>query len=150
MVCDQCGKETATYKTIKQNETLQYVCPTCFHHSNLETNFPIDSYFDEYNHNKTIQTSVDTCNMCGTTLEDFKKTGLLGCEECYAQFVKQLLPIIEKMQGSTHYMGKHLSTHHKAIQQQKLEDQIKICVQNEDYLKAAQLKKELDRLRGEE
>lgn len=46
------------------------------------------------------------CPACGTTLEDFRHTGLLGCAYCYTAFRKELLPTVHLAQGKVHHEGK--------------------------------------------
>lgn len=48
-----------------------------------------------------------TCPACGTTLNQFRQTGLLGCPECYAAFEGQLSPLLQRAhEGGTHHTGK--------------------------------------------
>lgn len=46
------------------------------------------------------------CGKCGTTLEQFYKTSLLGCEHCYRAFREELLPVLRKLHGVTEHVGK--------------------------------------------
>lgn len=150
MVCDKCGVDTNYYKTIKQSDKLEYVCLSCYEQHEQQNEFHIGSFFDSMNQEDMNQIKhVDACPVCGATMEDFKKTGLLGCGECYTHFISELLPFIQQMQGSTHYMGKHLNVTQSILERQKeeIEEQIRECVLKEDYEKAAQLKKQLDALK---
>lgn len=150
MICDKCGKDTNYYKTIKQNDQFEYVCLSCYGDYEKSNEFHIGSFFDSIeNSERKGESCVDACKVCGATMEDFKKTGLVGCGECYTHFMKELLPIIQQMQGSTHYMGKHLNIKESSIERQKeeIEEQIRECVYREDYEKAAQLKKQLEEIK---
>lgn len=48
----------------------------------------------------------DLCPACGTTLEDFRHTGLLGCAYCYTAFRTELLPAVHYAQGKLQHAGK--------------------------------------------
>ena len=47
-----------------------------------------------------------TCPNCGTTLEDFRRTGLLGCAECYQIFREEVFAAARHVQGKIHHEGK--------------------------------------------
>lgn len=50
---------------------------------------------------------VAPCTACGTTYTEFKRTGLMGCEQCYKAFESQLLPLIERAhEGGSFHIGK--------------------------------------------
>ena len=44
---------------------------------------------------------------CGRTFADYKRTGLVGCAQCYTAFREELLPVIRRMHGKTVHMGGH-------------------------------------------
>jgi protein arginine kinase activator len=46
------------------------------------------------------------CPGCGLTLSEFRRTAILGCEDCYKVFENFLEPIIKKMHGRTIHTGK--------------------------------------------
>lgn len=46
------------------------------------------------------------CGRCGTTVEQFYKTSLLGCENCYRVFAAELGPVLKKLHGITEHCGK--------------------------------------------
>ena len=49
---------------------------------------------------------MKVCPKCGLTLEQFYKTSMLGCENCYRAFAAELLPVLKKMHGKTEHCGK--------------------------------------------
>ena len=49
---------------------------------------------------------MKVCPKCGLTLEQFYKTSMLGCENCYRAFAAELLPALQKMHGKTEHCGK--------------------------------------------
>ncbi len=49
---------------------------------------------------------MKVCPKCGLKLEQFYKTSMLGCENCYKAFAAELLPVLKKMHGKTVHCGK--------------------------------------------
>ncbi|MBQ9734735.1 MAG: hypothetical protein IJV95_02630 [Clostridia bacterium] len=46
------------------------------------------------------------CPRCKTTLSSFYNTGMLGCEQCYRAFEKEITIALQKIQGKTFHVGK--------------------------------------------
>jgi protein arginine kinase activator len=91
------------------------------------------------------------CPRCGFTLEDFRRTGLLGCPDDYQFFEKALIPLIEKAHdGASNHCGKvphRLDSHARNenrlwILRRRLDE----AVRAEDYEKAAVLRDEIEKL----
>ncbi len=49
------------------------------------------------------------CRRCGTRLNDFYNTSMLGCENCYKEFAPEIEIALKKMQGKTFHVGKTTS-----------------------------------------
>lgn len=49
---------------------------------------------------------VQTCPSCGTTYEDFRKTGLIGCAGCYDAFADHMEQIFARVQASGRHTGR--------------------------------------------
>ena len=88
-----------------------------------------------------------SCPKCHFRRADFKKTGRLGCPDCYETFSAELLPLIKAMHRSDQHMGKipsregiavRLSSEIAAIQ--KALDQ---AISNENYEEAARLRDQI-------
>ena len=47
-----------------------------------------------------------SCRRCGLVFEEFVKTGLLGCPECYSEFHDLLKPVLRRLHGVTRKSGK--------------------------------------------
>ncbi len=45
------------------------------------------------------------CPSCGMDLGEFRKTGMLGCPNCYVAFRDALEPLLRKVQGTTVHRG---------------------------------------------
>jgi protein arginine kinase activator len=45
------------------------------------------------------------CPGCNTSLDEFEKTGLLGCDQCYETFAKELAILLRRIHGSSKHIG---------------------------------------------
>ncbi len=107
----------------------------------------------------------NTCATCGWTLIDYKRTGKVGCADCYSFFKESLTPILAGYHGSTYHIGKmplKYIEHRKSrgmidtvrsknvatLSLHDLEKMLEIAVQNENYEEAAKLRDEIKRLKG--
>lgn len=96
-------------------------------------------------------TDQSKCPKCGFSQADFKKTGRLGCPECYAHFEKGLSSMLKGMHKGLRHTGKvpHQPRPPRplASQIQKLQQQLEAAVTVEDYEEAARLRDEIKALR---
>lgn len=46
------------------------------------------------------------CPVCHLRQADFRKTGRLGCPECYAAFATELAPLLRQMHRRDHHVGR--------------------------------------------
>lgn len=51
------------------------------------------------------KSSGRSCPKCNTSLDKFEKTGLLGCDECYHFFEKELAVLLRRIHGSNKHIG---------------------------------------------
>ena len=47
-----------------------------------------------------------TCTKCHLSWEEFRKTGKVGCAECYRSFQPEILSVIQQIQGTSIHVGK--------------------------------------------
>jgi protein arginine kinase activator len=87
------------------------------------------------------------CPACGFTQADFKKTGRLGCSECYTTFADGLEGLLKTMHKGVRHVGK---TPRALRQSRDLSDRLKQlqgllekAVSEEDYEQAATLRDEI-------
>lgn len=93
------------------------------------------------------------CPVCGHTYSDFRRTGKIGCSECYKVFRAPITETLRQVQPSITHTGKipsksgeelKLKRHYESLKQE-----LSAAVKNEDYEKAAKLHKELKNLESE-
>jgi len=90
------------------------------------------------------------CPQCGFTQPDFKKTGRLGCPQCYVTFSEGLGVILKDMHKGILHKGKVPS---RALRAQEYQNRLKAlhanlqtAVQSENYEQAASLRDQITHL----
>jgi protein arginine kinase activator len=90
------------------------------------------------------------CRRCGFTQADFKKSGRLGCAECYATFAEGLEGLLKTMHKGTHHIGKvpqSLQQDEDSAERLKvLRKKLDKAVADEDYELAAGLRDEINQV----
>jgi protein arginine kinase activator len=87
------------------------------------------------------------CSKCGFTQADFKKSGRLGCAECYGTFAEGLEGLLKTMHKGTRHVGKIPQSQQ---QSRDLAERLKVlrkkldkAVADEDFEQAASLRDEI-------
>ncbi|HEX7577982.1 MAG TPA: UvrB/UvrC motif-containing protein [Verrucomicrobiae bacterium] len=92
------------------------------------------------------------CPRCGFTQADFKKSGRLGCPECYATFAEGLAGLLKTMHKGTRHTGKApealRATRENADRLKTLQTKLARAIKDENYEQAAQLRDEIKQLTG--
>jgi protein arginine kinase activator len=87
------------------------------------------------------------CPACGFEYSSFKKSGRLGCSECYVAFETQLVPLLRQLHGSTQHQGKSparlgaKATLRKELME--LKDDLSRAIKEERYEAAAQIRDQI-------
>jgi protein arginine kinase activator len=96
--------------------------------------------------------AMDTvkCPSCGFTFMDFKKTGRLGCGNCYEAFKGQLAPLLKRIHGSDRHVGKVPLRVGKTVKDTRTLQELKLrmerAIQMEAFEEAAKLRDEIKAL----
>ena len=106
MLCENCGKNPAQ-KFIRKTggrEIVVELCPACY-----RTLYPEkeNDFFPAFLGSGV--SAEKACPACGTTMAEFRRTGLLGCAYCYSAFREELLETVRNMhnmQGEVRHTGK--------------------------------------------
>lgn len=107
MICEKCGKKTATthVKTIVNGKlTEHHLCAECAAKA-TGWGFDFSSLLGGL-FGSAGKTEVRRCEHCGASFAEITKTGKLGCEHCYETFRTELTPVIQKLHGAAHHVGK--------------------------------------------
>lgn len=117
MMCDNCGANPAEVHLtqIVDNEmTTLHLCAACAAEKGLDTgvagkNLPLTDFLAQMGQAAVSEEEtghLGPCTFCHTTLDDFRRTGRLGCPHCYSMFETQLRAILRRIHGATHHLGK--------------------------------------------
>ena len=117
MLCEKCGKHTATthIKTIINGVmTEKFLCGYCANEVGFELNNNnslsgmLASMLNEMG--MSVQEKEKRCPVCGCTFSKIAETGKAGCADCYNTFKSELLPYLKRVHGSTKHIGKSPDT----------------------------------------
>jgi protein arginine kinase activator len=90
------------------------------------------------------------CPRCGFTQADFKKSGRLGCPECYVTFAEGLRGLLKTMHKGTRHTGKApealRATRENADRMKTLQAKLAKAIKDENYEQAAQVRDEIKQL----
>lgn len=160
MQCDSCQSEAATvFLTQIVNGKMQKVnlCPACAKAKGVDdpAGFQLTDLLLGLGASKSLEAPAGQhkCPVCGFTQTDLKKTGRLGCSNCYEVFADPLRGMIKNMHKGTHHVGKTPASR-KAAREfaeslKSMEQDLANAVEAEDYEKAAQLRDRIRTLRAE-
>lgn len=92
------------------------------------------------------------CPRCGFSQADFKKTGRLGCPDCYQTFAEGLSSLLKTMHKGTRHMGKApealRQTRENTDRLKLLQRKLAKAIDEENYEIAAALRDEIKSLGG--
>lgn len=87
------------------------------------------------------------CPHCGFSQADFKKTGRLGCPECYQTFAEGLSGLLKSMHKGPRHVGKApealRKTRENADRMKSLQKKLAKAIETEDFETAAMLRDEI-------
>jgi protein arginine kinase activator len=94
--------------------------------------------------------SAQRCPGCGFSQADFKKTGRLGCAQCYETFSEGLNSLLKAMHKGTNHTGKVPARIVRHIERENalklLQRDLQKAVADENYESAAQIRDQLRQL----
>ena len=159
MLCDICGKKEATVhltEIVDGEMTKMHLCEECARKkgSEMEEHFGLgDLLAGLADLDVKLQPRTEAaikCPNCGLTYQDFKKTGRLGCGQCYSSFEKFLAPLLKRIHGSAQHSGKTpLKTPRlvKAMDQlQQLRAGMQRAIEMEEFEEAAKIRDKIREL----
>lgn len=160
MDCENCGEREAevTLTEIENNEmqTL-HLCSTCASLKGVTTEAASPPIADLLAHlggsgdETGFSDDTEACEYCGTLAADFRKSGRLGCPQCYAQFAEQLRSLLRRVHGSSQHMGKvyvsaGLEGDDSEARLATLKRRLERAVEIEDFESAADLRDQIHAL----
>ena len=161
MDCDNCGDQHAevTLTEIENDEmrTL-HLCSACAALKGVSIEGPSSAPIaDLLAHLGGVPDDVSSsdaseCEYCGTHSNEFRKTGRLGCPQCYAQFPQQLRAVLRRVHGATQHIGKvyissDVSKTEPELELASLRRRLERAVEVEDFELAANLRDKMNVIR---
>jgi len=158
MDCESCGERAAevTLTEIEDSEmkTL-HLCSNCAALKGVSVE-GIDSppiadllaHIGGGSEDPAFAADAEECEYCGTRVEDFRKTGRLGCPQCYAQFAEQLRALLRRVHGASQHIGKIYVSADTEMQDAEarlttLRRRLERAVEIEDFESAATLRDQI-------
>jgi len=167
MKCDNCNKTATIHLTeIKGGKKIEkHLCEQCAAQTEgapLKPHMPINELLTNFvlAHSGTQKETTGNCDQCGLTWAEFRQNGLLGCENDYTLFEKDLTPLLQRAhEGATHHLGKvpvrrsaggeaAAIPAKKQIDLGRLRKELAKAVEVEDYERAAKLRDQIREAEG--
>jgi protein arginine kinase activator len=133
-LCEECAK------------TKGVSDPTSFNLADADVLFGLGA-------SQEIEQSTGTetkCPRCGFTQADFKKSGRLGCPECYTTFAEGLEGLLKSMHKGTRHTGKVPEALRESREQadrlKLLQKRLAKAIDDENFEQAASLRDEIKHL----
>ena len=164
MLCDICQKKQATvHLTEIVDEVMAelHLCEDCAREKSIkmEQQFSLAdliaglSDFGNKQAEDTEKVKV-ACLSCGLTYENFRKTGRLGCSDCYTTFKKYLVSLLKKIHGSNQHVGKAPAKLPKVMkvksELQELKTRLQYLIETEAFEEAAKIRDQIRELENKE
>lgn len=161
MKCDLCDNKATVFLTQIVNGKMQKVnlCESCAKEKGVTdpTGFALADLLFGLGNEQQIETALpemDECPACGYPLAQLKKTGRVGCAECYEVFADSLRSLVKAMHAGISHCGKIPAgaTARRIIAEENsaLEERLRDAILGERYEEAAKIRDELEALNGED
>ncbi|HZJ76839.1 MAG TPA: UvrB/UvrC motif-containing protein [Oscillospiraceae bacterium] len=165
MLCENCNiREATVHKTKITNGVKEeiHLCEECakkdeifsFNDSLSIHNFLSSILEGSIAPNITISDGqIKKCPQCGSSYNDFRQGGRLGCNMCYSTFNDMLIPLIKRVQGNSVHAGKIPKKSGHSIRLRRkirdLKNQLHQLVETEAFEEAARVRDEIKKLEEE-
>src|SRR2546423_12006483 len=157
--CDNCNKPATVHLTeIRNSKKIdKHLCEQCAAQNEglpVKAHTPINELLTNFvlaHSGLQKEATGTTCDNCGVTWAEFRQNGLLGCENDYTLFEKDLTPLIQRAhEGATHHLGKVPARRggsgvpaKRALDAVKLRKELARAVEAEDYERAAKVRDQI-------
>ena len=154
MKCDLCDKEAVVHLTqVVDGEMKEFhLCEEHARAQGVDMNSPLsitDILMGLGQQEKQDVTGALTlsCPRCGMARDEFRKSGRLGCPDCYKTFMAELAVAVKAMHHSTQHIGKIPAR--EGVQTRvkskiaRLQKDLEAAVAREEYETAAHIRDEI-------
>lgn len=164
MTCDLCGKNKAAVhltEIVNGQKRELHLCEFCAKEKGVEASaqFPTPLFgaglpellagLSDFGVKlEAGEKAKLVCSQCGMTYEDFRKSGRLGCSNCYKAFERFLAPLLKRIHGAAQHVGKTpmMAAPKKAAGKaslMQLKERLKTAVAQEDFEEAVRLRDQI-------
>jgi protein arginine kinase activator len=165
MLCERCQERTAeVHLTTIENDEMAtvHLCAKCAEGQGISftaaASAPLADFLAQISGGpEELPQGVrgEPCPYCGNSSDDFRRTGRLGCPECYAHFEGQLRGLLRRIHGSTQhvgrlYLGAGTGAEDRHTKLRSLRLRLDRAVELEDFEAAAELRDQIHLLEGSE
>lgn len=178
MKCQNCGKEEANVRytqIINGVKKEVYLCTECAKELGVDTfeipdfsmnfNSFLGDFFGDYMERDLLpsyHTDAVKCKTCGMTYDDFIKTGMFGCSNCYTTFSTPIETLLKNLQGAKRHIGRKVNSIKEPIKVEstnnkeevkednklsKLQKDLEKAIKQEKYEEAAKIRDEIKKLK---
>ena len=164
MICEECGIRAATFHItaiIQDGQTREHnLCSVCMAKyqrqlpglssdhistiSNLINSLLVNMRARQVEIEDGDVPSDLACDVCGMTYAEFRKTGMLGCANCYKVFREPLDTMLQQIHGNTQHTGKIPGAVRSGVSLRMNIERLKLKLQQaiaqEEYEQAARLR----------
>ena len=165
MMCDHCGERDAVIHLthIENNEMHSYhLCEACAAEKGIDpdaeadVNEPLAAFLAQMGDERSEAADAPDaeCPYCSLSLEGFKKTGRLGCSQCYVAFEAHLRNLMRRLHAGTQHVGKVYLPPEDATDVSREERlnglmrRLTRAVDSEDFERAAKIRDQIRSLEG--
>lgn len=148
--CSICDKEATVHLTQIVNNKIHKVdlCESCAQKKGVTDpeGFSLADLMSKAPLTPVSSEAQLVCPSCGQESADFRRTGRLGCSDCYEVFQSLVLPVLEDMHAGTSHKGKVptvLSRQSRKMQLKNLQDSLARAVAEEAYEDAAKFRDQI-------
>lgn len=122
MLCQNCGKNNANVRYTQIINGIKkevMLCDECASKLGIDSisipDFPINfksflgDFFNDYQENQlmpNLSNTITKCKKCNMTYDDFIKTGMFGCEDCYDTFADPIDALLKNLHGTARHIGR--------------------------------------------
>lgn len=116
MLCDNCKERDAIINLTQvehDSKVTLHLCEQCAQQKGVETGAavmksPLGNFLGALGKGAAlVPAGADAlrCPACGSSLRDFRDSGRLGCDQCYAAFDAHLRDLLRRLHGSSQHVG---------------------------------------------
>ena len=162
MLCEHCQQRNAHLQitqSINGKTITMHLCEICaneFKTKGTPFSFSLQDFLKGFQEEDSDKIRIPgtisrrRCSRCDQTYEDYQRTGLFGCADCYHHFRPVIMPMVRRIQGNQQHRGKmpddRKRVHRMERKQHQLQQILHEAIRSESYEKAAAIRDQLQLL----